>query len=80
MIVEPAASDRLEENLHVVGRAFYAASANFCVPSAQSQAGGYALGAQAGPAAIEQVVRAAGFAHVRTAAATPFNLILEARP
>ena len=59
---------------------FYAASANFCVPAAMSQPGGYALGAQAGPAALEKVIRDAGFGAVRTAAATPFNLILEARP
>jgi ubiquinone/menaquinone biosynthesis C-methylase UbiE len=80
MIVEPAAADRLEENLHPLGRAFYAASANFCVPGAQSQPGGYALGAQAGPAAIQKVIRDAGFNNVRIAAATPFNLIFEAQP
>ena len=80
MIVEPAAADRLEENLHPIGRAFYAASTNFCVPGAQSQKGGYALGAQAGPAAIEKIAADAGFSHIRAAAATPFNLIFEARP
>jgi ubiquinone/menaquinone biosynthesis C-methylase UbiE len=80
MIVEPYASDRLEENLNPIGRAFYAASTNFCVPAAMSQPGGYALGAQAGPAAIEAVVRQAGFTRFRTAAATPFNLIFEAQP
>jgi ubiquinone/menaquinone biosynthesis C-methylase UbiE len=79
MIVEPAASDRLEENLHPIGRAFYAASTSFCVPGAQSQPGGYALGAQAGPAAIKKVLRDAGFDNVRIAATTPFNLIFEAR-
>jgi len=50
------------------------------VPSARSQPGGYALGAQAGEAAIREVVEAAGFTRFRRAAETPFNLVLEARP
>ncbi len=39
-----------------------------------------ALGAQAGEARLRQVVMAAGFSQFRRAAATPFNLVLEARP
>ncbi len=80
MIVEPNASDRLEENLHPLGRAFYAASTSICVQNALSQPGGYALGAQAGPAAIEAVLKDAGFAKTRIATSTPFNLIFEAKP
>ena len=49
MIVEPAAGDRLEENLNRVSRVFYSMSASICVPTAMSQKGGEALGAQAGP-------------------------------
>ena len=80
MIVEPAASDRLEENLNPIGRVYYAFSAAVCVPSAQSQPGGLALGAQAGPAALERIVLDAGFGGVRVAARSPFNLVMEARP
>jgi ubiquinone/menaquinone biosynthesis C-methylase UbiE len=80
MIVEPAASDVLAENLNPVGRVFYAMSTSICVPAAMSQTGGEALGAQAGPAAIAEVAQSGGFTRFRTAAATPFNLVFEARP
>lgn len=80
MIVEPAAADRLEDNLTSLGRAYYAMSTAVCVPTAMSQHGGEALGAQAGPAELERVVTAAGFSRCRVATRTPFNLVLEARP
>jgi hypothetical protein len=56
LIVEPAASDKLEDNFNPVGRVYYNFSTFLCVPNAMSQTGGYALGAQAGEAAIRQVV------------------------
>jgi ubiquinone/menaquinone biosynthesis C-methylase UbiE len=80
MIVEPAAADDLAGNLNPVGRVYYAMSTSVCVPTAMSQTGGEALGAQAGPAAIADVVTSGGFTRFRTAAATPFNLVFEARP
>lgn len=79
MIVEPAASDRLEDNLHPLGRVFYAMSTSVCVPSAMSQEGGDVLGAQAGPAALEDVVKSGGFSRFRIATRTPFNLVAEAK-
>lgn len=79
MIVEPAAGDRLEENLHPVGRVYYAFSAAVCVPSAMSQNGGHALGAQAGPARLTSVLNDGGFSNVRVATRSPFNLVLDAR-
>jgi SAM-dependent methyltransferase len=80
MIVEPAAGDRLEENLNPVGRVFYGASTVICTPAALSQEVGLALGAQAGEARLAEVIQQGGFTHVRRATETPFNLILEARP
>jgi hypothetical protein len=56
------------------------ASTLLCVPNALSQPGGYALGAQAGEAAIRQVVTEAGFTRFRRATETPFNLVYEVRP
>lgn len=79
MIVEPAAGDRLEENLNPVGRVFYALSTAVCVPSAMSQEGGESLGAQAGPAALEKVITSSGFSRFRTATRTTFNSVFEAR-
>jgi SAM-dependent methyltransferase len=79
MMVEPRAGDRLEENLHPLGRVFYAASTLFCVPN--SMAGeGVALGAQAGESRLRKVALEGGFTRFRRAAETPFNLVLEARP
>jgi SAM-dependent methyltransferase len=80
MIVEPAAGDRVEDNLNPVGRAYYGFSTLLCVPSSLSQEVGLALGAQAGEAGIRKVVTEAGFTRFRRAAETPFNLVYEARP
>jgi hypothetical protein len=80
LIVEPCAGDTVTDNLNPVGRIYYNFSTFLCVPNALSQRGGYALGAQAGEAAIRQVVLDAGFTRFRRAAETPFNLVFEARP
>ncbi|NNF44789.1 MAG: class I SAM-dependent methyltransferase [Phycisphaerales bacterium] len=80
MLVEPFANDNLEDNLNPVGRMYYAFSTMICTPASISQEVGLALGAQAGPKRLENVVREGGFTKFRQAAATPFNLILEVRP
>ena len=80
MIVEPAAGDRLEDNLNPVSRLYYAASTMVCVPTSLDQPVGAALGAQAGFEKLSAVIGEGGFSRVRKAAATPFNMILEARP
>jgi 2-polyprenyl-3-methyl-5-hydroxy-6-metoxy-1,4-benzoquinol methylase len=80
LLVEPNASDTVEENFNPVGRLYYSGSTFLCVPNALSQPGGHALGAQAGAAATRQVLAAAGFTRVRQAAQTPFNLVYEVRP
>ena len=56
MIVEPAAGDRVEDNLNPVGRAYYGFSTLLCTPASLSQEVGLALGAQAGEARIRDVV------------------------
>jgi ubiquinone/menaquinone biosynthesis C-methylase UbiE len=80
LVVEPYAADEVAGNLNPVGRVYYNASTQLCVPNALSQSGGYALGAQAGEAAIRQVTADAGFTRFRRAAETPFNLVFEVRP
>jgi SAM-dependent methyltransferase len=80
MIVEPAAGDRVEDNLNPVGRAYYAFSTLLCTPCSLSQEVGLALGAQAGEARIRELVTTAGFTRFRRVAETPFNLVYEARP
>ncbi len=80
MIVEPAAGDRVEDNLNPVGRAYYGFSTLLCTPSSLAQEVGLALGAQAGEAKIREVVTAGGFTRFRRGAETPFNIVYEARP
>lgn len=79
MIVEPAAGDRVEDNLNPVGRAYYAFSTLLCTPPSLSQDVGLALGAQAGEARIHNVVTAAGLTNFRRVAETPFNHVYEAK-
>ena len=79
MIVEPAAGDRVEDNLNPVGRAYYGFSTLLCTPASLSQEVGLALGAQAGEARIRGVVEAAGFSRCRRVAETPFNFVLEVK-
>jgi SAM-dependent methyltransferase len=80
LIVEPCAGDTIADNLNPTGRIYYNASTLLCLPNAMSQPGGYALGAQAGEAAIRRLATDAGFTRFRRAAETPFNLVYEARP
>jgi hypothetical protein len=80
MIVEPAAGDRVEDNLNPVGRAYYSFSTLLCTPASLSQDVGLALGAQAGETRIRDVVTSAGFSRFRRVSETPFNIVFEARP
>jgi 2-polyprenyl-3-methyl-5-hydroxy-6-metoxy-1,4-benzoquinol methylase len=80
MIVEPAAGDRVEDNINPVGRAYYSFSTLLCTPASLSQEVGLALGAQAGEARIRDVASSAGLTRFRRVAETPFNFVYEARP
>jgi SAM-dependent methyltransferase len=79
MVVEPFATDRLENSIgNPIALSYYTASTIVCVPNSLAQHGS-ALGAQAGPRRLTEVLEAAGFGTVRHALETPFNLVLEAR-
>jgi SAM-dependent methyltransferase len=80
LLVEPMAGDTLADNLNPVGRIFYSASTCICTPSAQSQPGGYALGAQVPETTWRELLADAGFTRFRRAAETPFNRIFDVRP
>jgi len=80
MLVEPFAGDRVQDNLNPVGRVYYGASSQICVPVSLARKGP-ALGAQAGEARLRAVmVDGGGFRRFRRATETPFNIVLEARP
>ncbi|MFC5369063.1 class I SAM-dependent methyltransferase [Salinirubrum litoreum] len=80
MIVEPYASDHLEENFTPYGRLAYSISTLACTPNSLSQDVGYALGAQAGEAETRSVVTEGGFSTFRRVAETPTSLVYEAIP
>ncbi len=80
MVVEPMAGDTVSDNLNPVGRAYYGFSTLLCTPSSLAQDVGLALGTQAGPARIRDVVTTAGFTRCASVAQTPFNRVLEIRP
>ena len=80
MLVEPYASDRVEDNLNPIGRLYYSASTTLCCAHSLSEDVGLALGAQAGEKQLASVFKKAGFRTFRAAKKTPFNLILEAQP
>jgi SAM-dependent methyltransferase len=79
MIIEPMSNDKVEDNLNLVGRVYYAASTLVCVPNSLAD-NGPALGAQAGEKRIKEVAEKAGFTKFRRAIQTPFNIIYEAKP
>ncbi len=82
MLVEPMALDDRDANIaeNPLATMFYHASAVLCVPNWLSQDGGAGPGTQAGGQRLREVLTDAGFGHVRRAAETPTNIILEARP
>ncbi len=78
LLVEPMASERVEDNLNPVGRVYAGASVLICTPHAVAE-GGAALGTIATEAALREVVTAGGLSRFRRAAETPFNRVFEAR-
>lgn len=78
LVVEPFATDRLDDNLTPVHRLYLAGSIAICTPSALAVSSD-ALGAQAGPAQLTGVLKDGGFSEVEVVDATPLNLIIQAR-
>ena len=80
MLIEPLAGDRVDDNLGPIGRLFYSASTLVCTANGIAQGNRPVLGAQAGEAALRDVLAQAGFTRVRRTATAPVNMVLEARP
>ncbi|SFF43115.1 class I SAM-dependent methyltransferase [Blastococcus tunisiensis] len=80
LLVEIRSGDRTEDNLNPLGRLGYGMSTVVCVPNALAQEGRYALGGQAGAAAIGEIVGKAGFTRFRTVADAAIHRVFEARP
>ncbi|MGD1838729.1 MAG: class I SAM-dependent methyltransferase [Nitrososphaeraceae archaeon] len=79
MIVEPFATEKLENNITPVSRTFYSTSTLICVPNSLAF-NGPALGAQAGEEKIKELVLKSGFSKFRRVMDSPVNIIYEIRP
>ena len=79
MLVEQKAGDRLEDNLHPGGRLCLSFSTMICVPAAISQGEKDALGAQAGPRRLEEVLRGGGFTRIRKTCESPLHMVIDAK-
>ncbi len=79
MLVEPLAGDSVAENLHPLGAIYYSFSTTVCTPCSLAQPVGLGLGTQAGQKRLTEVLNEGGFGHVRRAAETPANMVLEVR-
>jgi ubiquinone/menaquinone biosynthesis C-methylase UbiE len=78
LLVEPYASDRLEDDAGAWGRLTSSTSVLHCLP-VSAAAGGFGLGARAGERALRELLAHAGFARVSRAVESPYLLVLEAR-
>ncbi len=79
MLVELLAASRPEENQGPLAAMNYAASTALCTPNALCHRGGIALGAQAGPEALQRALAEGGLHYFRVVAQTPFHMVIEAR-
>jgi len=80
LLIEPAAGDRLEDNLNPVGRLWYSVSTTVCTPNGVAQEG-HPLGTVAGEAKLRETAAAAGFTRVTLLdVEAPMNLLLQLRP
>lgn len=80
LVLEPNVSDRLEENVNPVGRAFYSVSMLQCMTVSLAH-GGKGYGACMGPGRVEKVATGAGFRkHERLPIENPFNRLTLSRP
>ena len=78
LLVEPAAGEKVEENLNPVGRVYSGASVLCCSPNAIAS-GNVVLGTIASEGDFRKVAQAAGFGRFRRAAVTPLNRVFELR-
>jgi SAM-dependent methyltransferase len=80
LLVEPFALDG-PENItdNPMAPILYAASTAVCSPNSLSQEVGAAIGAQAGPGKLRDVMAEAGFGQFEVVASSPMNLVIQAR-
>jgi SAM-dependent methyltransferase len=82
VLVEPFAAAELDENIKTNPSAalHYTASTFVCIPNSLTSPDGAALGAQAGPRVLADVLTDGGFPSMEQVAATPEHAVYAARP
>jgi 2-polyprenyl-3-methyl-5-hydroxy-6-metoxy-1,4-benzoquinol methylase len=79
ILIEPTASDKPSENLNTIGQMYYSFSTMGCVPTSKSQEVGLALGAQAGPKKLMDILLEAGFKNTKVVYKNATNMVIEAQ-
>ena len=78
MVVEPMAGDRVEDNLHPVGRAYYGFSTLLCTPPRSPRTSGWRSAPRPGPHG-SATCRPRRLHRFQAVAETPFNRVFEVR-
>ena len=79
ILIEPTASDNPTENFNTIGQMYYSFSTMGCVPTSKSQEVGLALGAQAGPKKLIDILLEAGFKNAKIVYKNATNMVIEAQ-
>ena len=76
ILIEPSAADHPSENMSVIGQMYYSFSTMGCVPTSKSQKVGLALGAQAGPQRLSDIMIEAGFNDTEVVFKNASNMVI----
>jgi len=79
ILIEPSASDERVENMNTIGQMYYSFSTMGCVPTSKSQEVGLALGAQAGPKKLIEIMQKAGFSQNEIVFKNASNMVIACR-
>ena len=79
MLVEPTADDLPENNFNLIGQMYYSFSTIACIPASKSQEVGLALGAQAGPEKLFNILNEAGFKDTKVTYKTASNMVIQGK-
>ena len=76
ILIEPSAADHPSDNMSVIGQMYYSFSTMGCVPTSKSQKVGLALGAQAGPQRLSDIMLEAGFKDTEVVFKNASNMVI----
>ena len=76
ILIEPTAADHASENMSVLGQMYYSFSTMGCVPTSKSQKVGLALGAQAGPKRLTEIMLESGFSDCEVVFKNATNMVI----